>query len=225
MLTVVTYCWGEKYNRSYVAKIAAGVKRNLSLPHRFAIVTDDRSLASIAPVWMIPDEDRYLLKLPGCLARLRMFDPKWQAKHGINEGDRLVCIDLDAIVTGPLDPLFDRSDDFTILQGINTTNPNPMNGSIFMLRGGANAHVWSDFSFDAISKLWFHAFPDDQGWFDHKIKDAGAWGPADGVYGFKKVHWPKGDDLPANARLVAFPGWRDPSKFEHLAWIREHWRA
>jgi hypothetical protein len=121
------------------------------------------------------------------------------------------------VVTGPLDPLFDRKDDFTILQGINTTNPNPMNGSVWMLRAGARPDVWSDFSVEAAqTKTRIHSFADDQGWFEHKFADAGAWGPKDGVYGFKKDGWPSGEALPAAARIVAFPGWRDPGKFERL---------
>jgi hypothetical protein len=155
-----------------------------------------------------------------------MFDPAWQAKLGIAPGDRVVNLDLDLVVTGALDPLFDRKDDFTILQGINTTNPCPMNGSVWMLRAGARPDVWSDFSLEeARTKTRIHSFADDQGWFEYKMPDAGAWGPADGVYGFKKEGWPSGDELPENARIVAFPGWRDPQKFEHIDWVREHWRA
>jgi len=47
----------------------------------------------------------------------------------------------------------------------------------------------------------------------------------DGVYAFKKRNWPKGDALPSNARVVAFPGFRDPSQFGHLDWVAQHWRA
>jgi len=50
-------------------------------------------------------------------------------------------------------------------------------------------------------------------------------GPADGVYGFHKPGWPKGEALPKNARIVAFPGWRDPVGFRHLDWVKQHWRA
>ena len=151
-----------------------------------------------------------------------MFDPKWQATLGIKKGERIVNLDLDLVVTGQLDQLFER-DKFTILQGVNTTNPCPMNGSVWMLRAGERPDIWSDFSVTKSAAVPFHSFPDDQGWFWHKIPDAGAWGPADGVYGFKKVGWPKGDGLPANARIVAFPGWRDPTKFENLDWVKKHW--
>jgi hypothetical protein len=156
-----------------------------------------------------------------------MFDPAWQERHGIAPGDRVVNLDLDMVVTGALDPLFDREDDFTILQGINTTNPCPYNGSIWMLRAGARPDVWSDFSLEnyAKFKVPVHAFPDDQGWFHTLMPTAGAWGPKDGVYGFRKKHWPSGEALPEGARIVAFPGWRDPSKFEHLDWVQSNWRG
>jgi hypothetical protein len=129
-------------------------------------------------------------------------------------------------VTGELDSLFGGpGDDFTILQGVNSQNPCKMNGSVWMLRAGARPDVWADFNLEAAqAKTKIHAFADDQGWFEYKMPDAGAWGPTDGVYGFKKEGWPSGDELPAGARIVAFPGWRDPSKFEHLDWVKEHWR-
>lgn len=221
MLTVVTWIWGLKYGDHYVRKLRAAVARNLKQPHRFLCVTDmARHLPGIETT-PIPDADRDLTKIPGCLVRLRMFDPVWQKANGID--GKIVNIDLDAVVTGPLDDLF-YGDEFTILQNINTTNPCPYNGSLFMFRAGSHSDLWGDFSREAISHIRYHAFPDDQGWFWHKIPHAAAWTPADGVYGFKKVGWPSGDDLPQGAKVVAFPGWRDPAKFENLDWISKHWR-
>jgi hypothetical protein len=69
--------------------------------------------------------------VPGCFARSALFDPEWQARHGIEPGDRFVCLDLDLIVTGPLDGLFDRPEPFAILQGVNASNPCPYNGSVW----------------------------------------------------------------------------------------------
>jgi hypothetical protein len=58
------------------------------------------------------------------------------------------------------------------------------------------------------------------------MPDARGIGPADGVYAFQKPGWKTPGDglLPPNARIVAFPGWRDPVKFVHLPWIQQHWR-
>jgi hypothetical protein len=220
-LVISTWLWGDVYDRFYVNKLASAVARNLRQPYRFVCFTD-RPRTFQAGVEQIAIPDIGLTKIKGCLARLRLFDPEWQKQIGIT--DRLVSIDLDTVVTGPLDDLFDRPEPFTILQGINTTNPNPYNGSVFMLRAGAHPEIWADFSLETINKLSFHAFPDDQGWFWHKAPGAAAYGPETGIYGFKKLGWPKGDALPANALIVAFPGWRDPQKFAHLDWVRENWQ-
>lgn len=213
-LIVGTWLWGTKYPPAYVERLREGVARNLHQPHRFEVF---RPLA----------EDRYLTDIKGCFARLRAFDPEWQRTHGINHGDRLVCLDLDLIVTGGLDTIFNRQESFVILQGANAANPCPYNGSVWMLRAGEHSEVWSDFSLDAAGNAPFYEFPDDQAWFAHKLPDAAGWkaGPDSGVYAFKKPGWPKGDDLPADARIVAFPGHRDPSQFEHLPWVRKHWWA
>jgi hypothetical protein len=233
-LTILTFLWGTKYPPADVAKLAAGVRRHLKQPHRFVVVTDDVAGAGIEAMvgskvhsaWPILDVDKHLLNVAGCFVRLRMFDPTWQAAHGIGRDDRLVCMDLDSVVTGPLDALFDRPESFVILQGANASNPCPFNGSLMLLRGGAHPEVWSEFSIDAAGKVPFHCFPDDQGWLAAKVPDAAAWyaGAESGVYAFQKPGWPKGEALPSDARLVVFPGWRSPNKFKSLPWVKENWR-
>lgn len=211
-LVIGAWVWGTKYPRHYVERLASSVSRNIVQDHRFMV---------FRPL----DSDEELTKVPGCFCRLRMFDPMWQMVHGIKPGDRLVCLDLDLIVTGGLDPLFDRPEDFVILQGVNAANPCRYNGSLWMLRAGYRPDVWGDFSLEEANKMPFYSFPDDQGWFEHKMPNAGAWGARDGVYAFRKPGWPKDDRLPPHARVVAFPGHRDPGQFENLDWVREHWRV
>jgi hypothetical protein len=224
MLHITTWLWGGAYAEHYVIRLAAAVHRNLNEAHRFICFTDSPRGINGINQFQIPNPE--LTARPGCFARLRLFDPALQERVGIKPGDRVVNLDLDLVVTGNLDPLFDRKDDFTILQGINTTNPCPYNGSIWMMKAGARPDVWADFSLENYTRLGvpFHSIPDDQGWFQYKMPDAGSWGPADGVYGFKKLGWPSGDALPENARVVAFPGWRDPVKFEHIKWVKDNWR-
>lgn len=223
MLHVITHLWGDKYGEHYVRRLNGALKRNIKQPFRFLCLTDrKRTLPAIEQAEIA---DRILLAIPGCFARLRVFDARWQQSHGIRPGERIVSIDLDAVVTACLDPLFDKADGFAILQDINTTNPCPYNGSLWTFKAGTHGDVWSDFSVTAANeKTRIHAFADDQGWFEYKIPGAIAFTPTDGVYGFKKRGWPAGDDLPQGARLVAFPGWRDPSKVEHLGWVKGHWR-
>jgi hypothetical protein len=209
-LTICTWRWGRKYGDHYVERLKAGVARHLRQQYRFAVFAPEA-------------EDEYLTKVPGCFCRLRMFDPAWQQKYGLT--GRIVSIDLDAIVTGPLDELFDRPEPFVILRGGNASNPCPFNGSMFMLRAGEHQDVWRDFSLKNAALVPYFEFPDDQAWLAHKLPKAAGWtaGADSGVYCFQKPGWPAGEGLPPDARLVAFPGWRDPSRFEHVEWVRRHW--
>lgn len=212
MLTICTWLWGDKYSQDDVRKLRAGVERNLNQEHRFLVCFPTHG-------------DVELTKIPGCFARLRMFDAGWQSAY--TDAERFVCIDLDVVITGPLDPLFNRAENFCILQGANAANPCPYNGSLWMLRAGYRPDVWSDFSIEAAGKVPFYEFPDDQGWLHHKLPNAAGWnvGSQSGVYAFQKPAWPRGDDLPADARMVVFPGWRSPEKFKHLPWVQENWAA
>lgn len=223
MLVISTWLWGtEKYGVDDVAKLAAGVRRHLKQPHRFVCFSERHFRMDGVACGIIPD--LWLTKMKGCYARLRVFDPAWQEARF---DDRLVTIDLDTVITGELDPLFDRPEPFVILQGANAANPCPFNGSLQLLRAGAHPEVWADFSIEAARAAPFYEFPDDQGWIAHKVPGAAGWkaGSESGVYAFCKPGWPPNThDLPADARMVVFPGWRDPSKFTHLPWVKEHWR-
>jgi hypothetical protein len=208
-LSVVTFAWGDKYGPEYVARLIDGVNRNLDRPHDFCCIT--------------PDDDP-LIRSPGCFTRLRLFDPAWCAENGFEPGDRVLVLDLDLIVTGDLGPMFDGDEPFKILQGVNASNPCPYNGSAWRLDIGYRPDVWTDFSMEAAFAVPHDAFPDDQSWLAHKMPSAGAYGPATGEFAFCKPGWPaKSPNLPRGARIVAFPGWRDPAGFVHLDWVREHW--
>lgn len=212
-LVITTWQWGSKYPACYVERLAAGVGRHIEQDHRFVVLKPH-------------PEDEALTKIPGCFARLRMFDPAFQKLHGIEEGDRVVSLDLDLIVTGPLDQTFDRKEPFVILQGANVSNPCPYNGSVWMFRAGWRPDIWSDFSLLKLDLIPMWEFPDDQGWFWHKIADAAGWraGRSSGIYAFQSRGWPGGELLPKGARIVCFPGRRDPSQYMHLSWVRKHWQ-
>jgi hypothetical protein len=218
VLTICTWRWGNKFKDSDIAKLERGLRRHVSQPFRFFLVEGDS-------IW-----DPGLTEIKGCFARLRMFDPEWQRAHGIDEGERIVCIDLDMVVTGELDPLFDRPETFCITQGGNASNPCPYNGCLQMLRAGSHANVWREFSLDAAMRVPFYSFPDDQGWLAAVMAGAAGWkiGPESGVYVYQKPGWPGYPDkthteLPDGARLVTFIN-KHPNDVGHLEWVRRHWR-
>lgn len=223
---MATWLWGKKWNPIYAERLFDGLERHINQRFKTILITDQNINCGADIVYPIDvEEDADLLSRLGCLIRTRMFDRKFQEDVGMLKGDKVVCIDVDAVITGNLDPLFLRDDEFTIMQHFNSTNPCPFNGSLWMFRAGERHDVWADFTLESYHerRVPFHAIPDDQGWLHYKFPNAGSYTPVDGVYAFKKRTWPSRDlSLPANAKVVAFPG-RDPNKYTNLEWVYRHW--
>lgn len=231
MIHIVTYLYGTKWPIEYVDKLFNSIARNLSEPHRSILMTDRHWTPSADVCCQIDPEDHIYLERLGCLARMRLFDKEWQTGLDIDPGDIIINVDVDAVITDKLDPLVMGDDEFVIMQGYNSTNPCPYNGSLWKFRAGERHDVWNDFSPEAHAKFKvpIHSIADDQGWLFHKFPAAKAYTPADGVFAFHKKTWPVVNGrvdmaLPKGARLVAFPG-RDPGNFQHLDWVRDHWRV
>jgi hypothetical protein len=96
-----------------------------------------------------------------------------------------------------------------------------------MLRAGCHGEIWDTFSLAAAKAVPYLDFPDDQGWIHHKLPKAATWhvGPSSGIYAFGKAGWPNDNKLPVDARIVAFPGKRDPAQFiDTVPWIAMAWR-
>lgn len=143
-------------------------------------------------------------------------------------GPRFVSIDLDAVITGDLTPLFDHQEPFKI--ALDTQPPKQYNGSMFQMDAGARESVWLAFDSDPAkiearsAKLGY--VPDDQGVITAVLgPDEKTWGPADGVLSYKNdvVAKHKGV-LPATARIVFFHGHPKPwsADCRDLPWVRAY---
>ncbi len=223
-LTVTTWLWGSKYTEEDVLRLYFGFLRNTTKPFRF-LVSSDRKLNLPEPIQQIRINDPSLIG-QGCFCRLRIFDQQWQHANKIT--GNIINLDLDAIITDNIDSVFNRLDKFVILSGVNAVNPNPFNCSVMLLRAGKFSKVWDDFSLAATLQIKYHSFPDDQGWIWNKLPDAKVWsgGAGSGIYGFMKPGWPMWtNDLPYNAKIVAFIGKRKPPMYAHLSWMKKHWRV
>ncbi len=226
-LTICTFLWGEKYGFEDVQKLRAGLRRHLQTEHRFLCLTDrDRYIDFPSNIEGHAIDDPELLNAKGCFARLRLFDTDWQRRKNIK--GKILSLDLDVVITGKLDRIFDRDESFVILSGANAINPCPYNGSVFMVEAGTHANLWTEFSLDKAQTIKYYDFPDDQGWFWHMIPNAATWaaGMSSGIYAFQKPGWPRSFNhaLPPDAKMVVFPGWRSPRQFAHLPWIRDNWK-
>lgn len=233
MLTVLTWLWSQpggraKYTAAHVNIWASMVRRNLSMPHRIACVTHDvegldPGVEIIDPPGDFEDvriptwgEDK---GLPQCLRRLAMFRPDAASIFG----ERFVAMDLDCVVSGSLDPLFDRDEDFVIYRG--TAEPRPYNGSMMMLRAGARPRVYTEFTPEKAAEAGRRYIGSDQAWISHILGPGEAtWGAEYGVYWYSHGLRQLGDEPP---RVVFYPGNMKPDHLVDIGldnWVRQNYR-
>jgi hypothetical protein len=231
VLSVVTWLWDDpnyrwnghfRYGADHVRRLRASVARNLSMPHRFVLVTDQPDSdygpgVEIVPLWNDFARDG------GCYRRLKAFDRETAQRLG----ERFVWLDLDTVIMGPLDSLFNRDEPFVAWRDVNP--PTPYCGSMIMMNAGARQQVWDQFIADpnAARARAQRYIGTDQAWIGECLGTREpTWGPEDGVYNFKKEVANRG--LPDNARIVFFTGPVDPSQAEiqrRHPWVLEHWRT
>lgn len=181
------------------------VRRNLSMHHRIACVTDtpdgiDPSIEIIAPPGDFHDiAPKWGPRKPNCFRRLSMF----RRDAAQIFGERFVCMDLDCVIGGPLDPLFDRRDDLMLFKG--TAPDRPYNGSMVLVRAGCRPQVYEEFSQGAATLSGEMFVGSDQAWlalclgWNEKV-----WSEKDGVffYGQGSAYKPK----TVSPRILFFPG-------------------
>ena len=234
--TVVTFKWTpapgyrSKYGPAQVLTMQRMVQRHYPKPFHFVCITDDA--AGLEGIRTIPLWDDWAslpnphgTHNPSCYRRLKVFAPD----AGAWLGERIICIDLDMVVTGDLTPLLDDPADFKIWGQSDFPGQQWYNGSFWSLKAGARPQVWTEFN-EQSPKLAKRAGcrGSDQGWFSYILgKREATWSTKDGIYSYR-VHIAKqfGNTLPANCKLVAFHGKYDPWQYsmQQIRWIRESYR-
>jgi hypothetical protein len=210
MITILTWLWQQPqsrfvYRAEHVNLWAAMVRRNITMPHRIACVTDipdgiDPSIQIIAPPGDFLDitNPRWANGKPQCYRRLSMFRPDAAAIFG----ERFVNFDLDCVIGGPLDPLLDRPDDLVLYKG---TAPNrPYNGSLMLIRAGCRPQVFEDFNQDNALASGAEFCGSDQAWLAHRLGwNEKTWDETDGVFWFGNKYT---QECEAPPRVLFFPG-------------------
>lgn len=234
MIRICCFKWkprGEyrsKFEAVHVNTLKNMVKRNLSMEHEFVCVTDDGAGLDpeirVVPLWPNPVPVFGSENRPNCFHRIRAFAPDMKAILG----ERFVWLDLDAVITGPLDPLFETDADFKMWGGTHPTTP--YNGSMVMMNAGARAQVWDKFN----PRVSPHKGKErghigsDQAWISYCLgPNEQKWSKIDGVYSYRiDILKPKAV-LPKDARIVFFHGRHNPWDDEvqlGQRWVREHYR-
>lgn len=235
MLTVATYFWqpdhGSKFAAAYtpddVRRLQRQAKKHLPVPHEFAVITDrphmfdgDKNIRAIPIDWTT--------HVPGtCFVRLMTFHPNGAEIIG----EKVLVLDLDTLIVGDLTPLVERDEDLVLWRNPTLHQSRPgrslYNTSVLLHHCGSMPDIWQHF-IDAGKRVpaqddqWYlsDALGPDVPYFD---------GRRDGVYRIAREDTPGSGvsgDLPANARIVTFPGsngkWTLPHVAQANPWIEKH---
>jgi hypothetical protein len=249
--TVICMKWGTRYGPDYVNRLYSMVMRNTRRPTRFICFTDDG--AGVVPgveIQPLPQMD-----LPEkVFVRKKWVDVRnlpWR-KIGLWRKDlaglsgEVLYLDLDVVITGPLDDFFDYQPGHYCVAR-NWTQPNARIGNTSVYRFPAGAHDYLYERLKADGARIIATYGNSQTFISREIKDMEFW-PDEWCYSFKHSlvpAWPLNflltPRLPGTARVVAFTGKPDPDEalegnwpatgikrlYKHVRptpWIGEHWR-
>lgn len=238
MPVFVTWKWKQNgfreiYTSQHVNMMHAMLKRHTKMPFRHVCITDDaEGIAKgidIHPLWN--DHSKMANAcghhLPSCYRRLKIFSPIEQAKIGIEKGTRIISIDIDGVITGPTDELWQRKERFVGWARRGSRHPTVFNGSLFMFTAGDLENIWTEFEPARSPAVANRAgyMGSDQSWLSYMLmrKDfIGGFGPRVQAYpDFKR------QPLKPNASIVFFNGrekpWH-PATQAQATWIKDHWR-
>lgn len=231
MLTIFTWLWTQPggratYTPDHVMIWADMVRRNLTIPHRLAVVTDIEAdygdIEVIAPPRDFEDVriPTWGPEKPQCLRRISMFRPDAASIFG----ERFVCMDMDCVIAENIDDLFTRQEDIVLYKSPSGTfnNTRPYNGSMLMMTAGARSEVYTRFTPEGAVDAGQKYIGSDQAWISHVLGAGEAtWSEDDRVFWWKRV-------TPGQTpRIMFFPGSPKPWQLAESGgndWVDAHYR-
>lgn len=188
----------------YVAVLRSMVARNLAQPYRFVCLTDDPSRHDLpkGEIHYLPSCDKLSQLLTGWWAKLYLFEP------GRFEG-RVLYLDLDSVIVGPLDPLAAQTGAVYLKDW--GWDKDVTAGGQLVWDAGEHADLWDG------APLAPKRFADDQDY----ITARGGWNrlPPQLCRSYR-YHCKSGP--PAGCSVVAFHGSPKPHEVTG-GWVAEHW--
>lgn len=238
MLTVLTFLWNDPdrqrsylFNADHVRTLRNMVSRNLSIPHQFVCVTD-MAVPGVLTAPILWDKH-----VPGTVFVRLMMRKKSFAEYLVEHShceipSRFLSLDLDMVVVDELKPLITFEDRFWR----NPNWPAPRRAyyqtSVQLFTPGMYSELYDDFDPQTTPHWCRDRFGGaEQAWASERLAwDLPQWTDRDGIYGAGRIgDWNNGiqTSLPDNARLVSFPGNREPSQPDvqrKHPWVKEHYR-
>ena len=218
-VNVLCLKWGDYYGPEYVNRLYAGVKRNLKRPFRFVCVTDrpEGLTEGVEAVPLPEDPKTACVRWPNIFVKLCLF------KDGFaNLVGPTLFLDIDLLVTGPLDRFFDyRPGEFCIIhnwvewrKSLFRRKPLIGNSSCFRFEAGRSGDVYDTFMAEKDDATQAERFLfGSQKFQTYAMRKAGrvSWWPDDWVCSFKRKLVPM---FPLNK---IFAPWRPPRKASIVA--------
>lgn len=190
--------------QEYVAKLRSMVARHVSGPHRFVCLTDDPTRHPGIECQQLPSREKD--GLSGWWAKCYYFSP------GRFE-DRVLALDLDTLITGPLDALVEHKGIIHLARW--GWAKNDYGSGVMVFDAGEHEKVWKRYT-AAVP----HRFRGDQDW----ITWLGGWDALpDGLCVSYRYHCK--DGVPPGASVVCFHGEKDkPHLMPDEHWTRKYWQ-
>ena len=242
---IVTLKWGDRYGSEYVNRLASAVRRHTKSPVTVMCFTDEATgIDPSVEIHPIPEIDLPAKDKVTGWRKICLFRPDLPIE-GLG-----LFVDLDVVITGPLDDFFTfgSEDEIPIihnwLPGYKkwlVKDPMIGNSSVFRWKLNHCSFVWEQFHKE---KDWALAnFRPPQSYLTHCIRPRMKFWPAEWVRSFKRhcrpmfpLNFLLRPSLPADAKIIAFHGKPDPDeaaagykgkRLNHYSrpapWIDENW--
>lgn len=238
-VTVLCMKWGEKFGADYVNRLYGMVARRLARPFRFVCLTDDargiRPEAVTAPIPALPPiaqpKERGWRKIAS-------FSPELAGLVG----ETVLFLDLDVVVMGPLDPLFEHPGAFPLIRDWYHPVRRVGNSSVYRYRPAERHALFEAFCQDADAIVG--RIRNEQEFLSEYLEARGELGfwPKAWCQSYRVSclpFWPARawttPRAPKDCRVLVFHGAPKPTEalvgrpgliqtFRPAPWIAEHWR-
>jgi hypothetical protein len=175
---------GDKYPKKYVDYMETAISRNTK--HRYTLEIIRHSAR------------------PGWWAKTELFRPR---------KERVLYFDLDTVILGSLDPLFEYDGPFAIIKDWWASSHN---SSVMSIAPGFGQRIWRDWSPVIVSQFY-----GDQNWITAVAPAADYWQDvAPGLIGSYKAD--NLQDSPKDYKVICFHGEPKPHQIEK-GWVHEAW--
>lgn len=221
---VVCVKWGNKYDAEYVNRLYRGVQRHLDRRHRFVCFTDDaEGLDDGIETERFPDENLHTWWLKSTIFVAKLLR------------GRVLYLDLDTVVVGSLDALFDSHTSRTTITVLGTEHMrqenyrrNGYNSSVILWNAPAHAQIYTELvdNFDKISSVVYK--------FDHWLEmlfgtdlDVIRVGDGELVGEYNPTMNEESCVLSSQTSLVTFPLRPKPHEIlseGEIGWIMKEWK-